>query len=364
MNYKYKIKKKVKMKVLIVSMKYEYNTKNSGLSVSEFYFEKPIEALGHIVLSYDFGGRYSMIGRKAMNLELLEMIKDECPAITLFVPYKDEFIPEMVDEMNKYTNTVGYFFDDTWRIVYSQFWAGYFKFVTTSSVNGINRWRDRGCNNFLYSPFACNHELLKKTDVPKKYDVSFVGGYHPYRAWVFRKLRKAGIDVHVWGFGWKTGPLDMADMINVFNQSKINLNLSNNESFDLRFVLNFSRPILETLRVVKKTYLSLVKSDAKTIEMVKARHFEINSCGGFQLSFYVEGLEQHYRIGEEIAIFQSTDEIIEKVKYYLKNENEREEIAKIGYKRTLEDHTLQQRFKKLFSDIERQIKNNNVQPSL
>jgi spore maturation protein CgeB len=152
-------------------------------------------------------------------------------------------------------------------------------------------------------------------------------------------------------------------MVQVFNQSKINLNISNNESFDLRFIFGISRPILESLRIAKKTFTSLVKPDAKTIEMVKARHFEINSCGGFQLSFYVEGLEQHYRIGNEIAIYQSADEMIEKVQYYLKNEKEREEIAKNGYERSINDHSLQQRFIKLFSDIEL-IKINNAELSL
>lgn len=66
----------------------------------------------------------------------------------------------------------------------------------------------------------------------------------------------------------------------------------------------------------------------------------------------MEGLEQHYRIGEEIALYQSVDEMIEKVKYFLKNEHEREVIAKKDYERTLKDHKLTQRFIKLFDKIE------------
>lgn len=343
------------MIVLIVSIKFD-SYKSPVNSFSEDYFEKPIRNLGHNVLTFDFMERYLAVGREAMNIELLETIKRDKPYISLFVVNQNEFLPEIIDEINNHTITLGYYFDDTWRIAYSNFWAGHFKFVTTSAINGINIWRNRGCNNFIYSPFACNHEEFKKTGETKKYDVSFVGGYHPYRAWCIQKLRGAGINVNVWGIGWKAGTLDQAGMVEIFNQSKINLNLSNNESFDLRFVFCLSRPILESLRVIKKTFNSLIKQDAKTLEMVKARHFEINSCGGFQLSFYAEGLEQHYRIGEEIAIYQSADEMIEKVKYYLDNEKEREEIAMNGYERTLKDHTLQQRFTNLFNDIERQKK--------
>ena len=118
----------------------------------------------------------------------------------------------------------------------------------------------------------------------KKYDVCFVGGYHPYRAYCIRKIREAGINVHVFGNGWESGPLEVDSMVKVFNQSKINLNLSNNESFDFRFVFGFKRPILESLKVAKKTLLTLIKKDSKTIEMVKARHFEINSCLGTSMS--------------------------------------------------------------------------------
>lgn len=345
------------MKVLVVSMKFDYHSKSPVLSVSEDYFEKPIMSLGHVVLSYDFMGRYIEIGRKAMNMELLETIKREQPDITLFVPYQNEFIPEIIDEMKNHTITVGYFFDDTWRIAYSHLWAGHYQFVTTSAVNGINLWSDRGCNNFIYSPFACNHEVFKRIDTVKKYEVSFVGGYHPYRAWCLQKLRRAGINVNVWGAGWNAGPLDQDAMVQVFNQSKINLNLSNNESFDLRFVFCLSRPLVESFRVAKKTIRSLIQQDTKTLEMVKARHFEINSCGGFQLSYFVEGLEQHYRIGEEIALYQSVDEMIDKVKYFLKNENEREHVAKKGHERALKDHRLTQRFTKLFDEI-KTFKNN------
>ena len=62
--------------------------------------------------------------------------------------------------------------------------------------------------------------------------------------------------------------------------------------------------------------------------MVKARFFEINACGGFQMAFYAEGLETEYEIGKEIAIFNNIDELIRRVKYYLSNEEDRKNIAR------------------------------------
>lgn len=77
-------------------------------------------------------------------------------------------------------------------------------------------------------------------------------------------------------------------------------------------------------------------------------HFEINACGGFQLSYYVEGLERHYQIGDEIALYASPEELVEKACYYLKHEDEREVVAQRGYERRLREHTMERRFRELF----------------
>ena len=339
------------MKVLVVSMKYDYGDKARGLSGSDDYFEKPIGRLGHKVMSFDFMERFHEQGREAMNRELLEAVKREQPDITLFVPFQDQFIPEMITGMNKHTVTVGYYFDDTWRIEYSGFWARHFNYVTTSDVNGVKRWRELGCANFIYSPFSVNPGVFRKMDIPKKYDVSFIGGYHPYRAWILRKLRQAGIKVYARGVGWQAGRLERDAMVEVFNQSRINLNMSNNESWDIRYILSLTKPWKDALRAWRNTVRLLHRSDPKVREMVKGRHFEINACGGFQLSYYVEGLERHYVIGEEIALYGSIEDMIDKIRYYLKHEDEREAIALRGYDRILRDHTAEKRFADLFNEI-------------
>lgn len=339
------------MKIIVISMKIESNKKSVAQSVLEDYFDKPLKQLGHQIYTYDFMGRLQIVGKKSMNDELKKLIEEINPDYALFVPYQNEFFPETISHINLYTTTIGYFFDDTWRIEYSKFWSKFYHYVTTSSVNGKSIWNIRGCANFIYSPFGCNHDVFKNKNVEKIYDVTFVGGYHTYRAWVIRKLKKSGISVNVWGNGWPNGELTQEQMVNVFNQSKINLNLSNNDSFDIRFILNLSRPILESLRVLKKTFTSFFKKDVKVLEMVKARHFEINACGSFQLTFYVEGLEEHFHIGKQIAIYQSIEDMVEKIKYFLNNENEREEIANNALLRSLKDHSLELRFKKLFDDI-------------
>ena len=318
----------------------------------EFHnFLKPLEKMGHKVLTFDFIKSMNDYGRELMNQKLLYYVKEELPNLVIFVPQTDEFIPNIIDAIGQQTVTLAYFFDDMWRIDFSRFWAQHFNFVTTSDINGIKKFKDAGYENVIYSPFACNTNIYCKKNLPKIYDVTFVGGFNPYREWYINILKKEGIDVKTWGIGWNTKMLSSEEMINVFNQSRINLNLSNNISWDIRYLLNNNRPLRKTLQIWKESILAFRKSDYKTVEQVKGRHFEINACGGFQISYYVEGLEKLYNIGEEISLFVSPDDLVQKVKYFLDHNNERESIAIRGLDRTIKDHTIEKRMNDIFNII-------------
>jgi spore maturation protein CgeB len=286
-----------------------------------------------------------------MNEELLALIRARRPLMTIFVPSNDEFIPDIIGLINNYTTTVAYLFDDVWRVEYSKFWAKHFDYVTTSDVNGVKRWRDLGLTNFIYSPFATNPKMYLRQSTDKIFDITFVGQYHPYRGWLMKRLRRAGLNVLALGPGWPGGYLNLSEVVAMFNQSKINLNLSNNESWDLRYVGAIGRSPIETARVWRATIRGFGSRDVKTTEMVKARHFEIASTAGFQLSYYVEGLEQHFVLGQEIAVYSSADELAKKCRYYLAHPTEREEIARRGYVRTLREHSLEYRFRDLLNAI-------------
>jgi spore maturation protein CgeB len=62
-------------------------------------------------------------------------------------------------------------------------------------------------------------------------------------------------------------------------------------------------------------------------------------------------LEDYYKIGGEVVCFNDTDDLIQRVEYYLSHESERASIAQAGYERTLRDHTYVQRFNEIFKKI-------------
>lgn len=325
------------MKILVVAMLYDYGKKERGHSYEYYNFYLSLKEVFQEVEFYDFLGEYNAKGKEVMNSELLAKIKGNNYDVVLFSLYTDQFIPDTIREMGKYTKTLCFFHDDTWRRDFSTYWAQYFDYFTTTDIYGEEKYKKMGLPNAIYFPWGSNQHIYKKLDLPKIYDVSFVGGYHPWREWLIKLLQKEGIRVEAFGAGWKNGHVEQDDMIRIFNQSKINLNISNSTSWDMRYMLSSLKALKNTLR------------SRKSYEQMKARHFEINGCGSFQLSYYVEGLEHNYEIGKEIAIYNSPDELAEKVKYYLNNEEEREQIALTGYNRTIAEYTFDKRFAKAFT---------------
>lgn len=54
------------------------------------------------------------------------------------------------------------------------------------------------------------------------------------------------------------------------------------------------------------------------------------ACGIFYLTQYIEGMEKIFKKGQHLDWFTTTDEMNELIEYYLKNEEERKQIAKNG----------------------------------
>jgi len=146
-------------------------------------------------------------------------------------------------------------------------------------------------------------------------------------------------------------------MIELINRSRINLNLAN---ASVKYVGEWMKSVDRfalynpALKRVWRKMRSLIPSGltkSRPIFQIKGRNFEIPGCGGFLMTDYADDLDEYYAPGKEIVCFSDHKNLIEKVKYYLKHDAEREEIAKAGYSRTLKDHTYEHRFNQLFSKI-------------
>ena len=297
-------------KAFISVLKYDYGVKSRGYSYEYFNIYLPVcEILGkENVFLFDFYSEYKTSGKQGMNKKLKELVASEKPDIALFSLFENEFDEEIVSSLRDYTKTVSYFIDDPWRIEFARHWRKYFDFFSTPDYYTYQKYLMDEIPNVIYSPFGFNPAVYKQTGAGKKYDVSFVGNYSPYRRWIIDYLMEKGIKVNVFGRNWgKYGNwISQEEVVNVFNESKINLNLSNAISRDLSFLAHsiFSIKDWKELLLLKKNK-----------EQVKGRHYEINGCGGFQLSYFVPGLNLIYEIDKEIAVFENVKNLPEEIKF-------------------------------------------------
>jgi spore maturation protein CgeB len=69
------------------------------------------------------------------------------------------------------------------------------------------------------------------------------------------------------------------------------------------------------------------------------RIWDILGCGGFLLTDYRAELPKYFEIGKELDCYESPEECLEKVRYYLTHEDIRAEIAAKGYEKVKAMHT-------------------------
>ena len=176
--------------------------------------------------------------------------------------------------------------------------------------------KDVICLNQGYDKYL--HHPVQLSDIEQEQlvtDVGFIGTFELDRAKKMLYLAESGIQVRVWGDGWKkwidkhpnliikNKPLYGKDYIKAICANKINL-----------------------------CFLRKANQDRQT-----SRTLEITACGGFMLAERTDEHEKLFKDGEEAIFFDinKPEELLQKVTYYLQNDQERKTIAKKGRERCL-----------------------------
>lgn len=159
---------------------------------------------------------------------------------------------------------------------------------------------------FLYAQYVINRqitamersELLNAIGTKYKYDL-----YTPDKG-----LQLPGCINH--------GPVDYYDMAPyVFKTAKINLNIS--------------------LRSIKSG--------------IPLRAFDIMGAGGFLLTNYQADFLELFTPNEDFVYFESQEDLLGKIDYYLAHEDERLQITENGFKKVAQNHTYKHRIAEIIS---------------
>ncbi len=162
----------------------------------------------------------------------------------------------------------------------------------------------------LYANYVINRQI---TVMERKELLTMIGNKYPLRLYTYEQnssFNPAGVR--------NMGPADyFRDMPYVFKLSRINLNIT------LRSITNG----------------------------IPLRGYDILGSGGFLLSNYQIDLARHFIPGEDYVYYESRKDLMDKIGYYLKNEEERRNIAKNGHDKVMREHTFDVRLKQIIDIV-------------
>lgn len=349
-------------KILFIAYKYDYGKQELGFSPEYYNFYDTLKKMNNKeneVIYFPINEMTRKFGYNKMNQKLLETVEEEKPNICFFVllnGFLEKEVVRKITEKDKIT-TLNWFTDDHWAFDnFSRHWAPFFNWVVTTDLNSFPRYKKIGYKNIIRSQWGFNHLLYKPLNLPKIYDVSFVGQPYGNRKQIIKKLEKAGIKVACFGNGWPRGKISLEEMIKIFSQTKINLNFANSSvMINPKYIIKifFKKRIDKSIKVDNpKNWIGNMKSLlARGKKQIKDRNFGVPACSSFLLTDYMEDLKEYYEIGKEVVCFKNIEDLIYKIKYYLKHNKKRESIARAGYERTIRDHSYEKRLNEIFKSI-------------
>ena len=368
------------MKILYVCMKYDYGMPERGLSFEHYNFFLSLLNMGFDIVYFDFMELLKKHGQQRMNTRLLEAVRAEKPDLVFSILFKNEVEKATIRKISADIScpTLNWFCDDHWRYEnFSRHWAPCFNWVVTTAESAVPKYHRDGYHNVVKTQWGCNQFVYRKLDLPRMYDVTFVGQPHGNRRQIIDMLLEHGVDVRVWGYGWPAGRVGQDRMIEIFNQSRINLNLPNasvvapttstRPALSTRLQFAVQHPLQAGLAIVGKAGKLARRSGRigarrdgegrddsdppATAEQIKGRNFEVPGCGGFMLTGRADNIGDYYEDGREIVCFEDEAQLLDKVRFYLSHDDERERIVGEGYERTIREHTYVHRFAQIFSEI-------------
>jgi spore maturation protein CgeB len=161
---------------------------------------------------------------------------------------------------------------------------------------------------YLYSNYVVNRKI---TSIERREIISMIGEQFPVNLFTN--------DPDFSSFGVNNrGQIDYyTEMPLVFKSSAINLNI--------------------TLRSIQRG--------------IPLRSMDILGCEGFLLTNYQEDYLRFFSPGEEFVYYQSRQDLMDKIKYYLEHEDDRKEIARKGYAKVHSEHTYEQRIDEMLNIV-------------
>ena len=224
----------------------------------------------------------------------------------------------------------------------------FYELVFTTKTFGIKDLHDAfGVSNAIFVPHGYDPEIHRPLELTNQEkaayscDASFIGTWSPKKEKLLSHLKSQlpELNLHVWGSQWERS-----------------------QSLVLKSCIK-GREILGDLFAVAiqaaKINLGILSEQvrgASSGDLITSRTFHIPGAGGFLLhERNVESL-LYFDENEEAGFFENENELVDRVSYFIENEDDRLRIAYNGHLRALRDHSLDCRAKVVMNSIVQQFK--------
>jgi spore maturation protein CgeB len=217
--------------------------------------------------------------------------------------------------------------------------------VLTAFPHYVDRLRRLGVKTEFF-PIAFYERVLDclvglgveaKPRSSRQYSLTFVGGLSPkIYAEGTRALDSIAreMPLNVWGFGQENIPSGSAILSNYRGEAW---------GLDMYTVLAQSRITLNRHGEVAEGFAT------------NMRMFEATGVGALLVTEKGKNLSQFFEPGQEVVTYESEEDLIEKLRHYIKHDDERQEIAAAGQARTLREHTYERRIGELAEILEARL---------
>jgi len=231
--------------------------------------------------------------------------------------------------------TAVWFTDDPYYTDWTMNIAPRYDYVFTLELNCIAFYHDAGCQHVYYLPFAANPNVFQPKQVPPSYqsDICLIGTGFWNRIEMIDRLLPVLLNRKVVISGWWWDRLQ--NYTHLSDSIKLGDWMTPEETASY---YNGAKIVLNLHRSIHDDSINVNTSKKITALSVNPRTFEIASCGAFQLSDMRQETGQLYSLGAEIETYTTHEELVKKIKYYLHNEDERQQVALSGLARTRRDH--------------------------
>ena len=280
----------------------------------------PLCQLGHEVYLYDTIAPHNKDFSQVVETFKPDLIWCCMTGNCDFFPYEPWEAVTKETESGR-TKTFNWFCDDTWRFDnWSSGVCNNFTVCSTPEAKYIQKYKDIGYDNIILGAWHANLDLYPPQGTYQKtIDVSFCGAPNVQRQQMMFYLKEQGIDVTY--FYGSTNE----EILYVHAISKIGLNFSRNAND---------------------------RGEVKT--QMKSRMFEVPAAGTLLITEYTPGLEEYFKINEEIVCFGDNPmEMKEKIEFFLENPKYTMQVATAGYNRIVKEHQSHIRLSKVLEEIQK-----------